>query len=70
MVGRWRKIHWTGEGSNPSGLHTKQEFLQRMRTQYWDHVYRRRRGDKEVPFGNIKRTDIDGWMEFANAKYV
>jgi len=68
--GRWRKIYWTGIGAKQTGLHTKTEFLNIMYREYNECLYRRRKGDKEIPPGKIKRSDIRGWMEFANAIYV
>jgi hypothetical protein len=68
--GRWPKIYWTGPGSKIDGLHTKKEFIDIMSKSYFDHVYRRMRGDTGVPPGKIKRNDIDGWMAFVNARWV
>jgi hypothetical protein len=62
-----KSIRWTGEGSDPGGLHTKKRFLELMRTIYSDHVYWRMRGDTHVPPGKIKKNDIDGWMRLVGA---
>ena len=68
--GRWRKIYWIGMGSKTSGLHTKKEFLNIMGKQYPEHIYWRRRGDTEIPEGKLKHSDIDGWMELVDAKWI
>jgi hypothetical protein len=68
--GRWPKIYWTGPGSKRDGLHTKKEFIDLMPKSYPEHVYRRMRGDTDIPPGKIKRNDIDGWMAFVNARWV
>ena len=65
--GRWPKIYWTGPGSKIDGLHTKKEFLNIIRKEYPEYVYRRMRGDIGVPPGKLKTTDVDGWMAFVNA---
>jgi hypothetical protein len=68
--GRWPKIYWTGPGSKIDGLHTKKEFLEIMPKMYPEHVYRRMRGDRFIPPGRFKLNDIDGWMTFANARWL
>ncbi len=67
--GRWRKIQWIGPGSNPSGLHTKTEFLEIMRIQYPERRYVRARGDREIPEGRFKWNDLNAWMAFTGAQY-
>jgi hypothetical protein len=64
------KIYWIGLGSKTDGLHTKKDFLDLMRKQYPENVYYRRKGDKEIPDGQIKKYDIESWMHFAGAKWV
>jgi len=66
---RWSKIRWTGPGSNPTGLHTKKEFLQIVRIEYPERIYRRIRGEREIPEGRFKRDDITSWMAFTGARY-
>lgn len=68
--GRWPRIYWTGPGSKADGLHTKKEFLRIMYEQYPESVYWRRRGEKEIPPGKIKKRAITEWMAFARATYV
>ena len=70
IPGRWQKIYWIGLGSKTNGLHTKKEFMNIMRKQYPDHLYFRRIGDRAIPEGKIKKDDIQGWMDFANARYI
>ena len=67
---RHRKILWTGLGSRIDGLHTKKEFLDIMYGQFPESVYCRRRGDREVPPGKIKRVDIEEWMNSVGATWT
>ena len=69
-AGRWLKIYWIGLGSKTSGLHTKEEFLHLMSKQYPEHIYRRFKGDKEIPSGLIRKKDLEGWMKFTGAIWV
>jgi len=68
--GRWPQIYWTGIGSKISGIHSKKEFLDIVHKQYPETVYRRFKGDKTIPFGKIKKTDIDSWIEFTGARWI
>lgn len=67
---RYKKIAWTGLGSNPLGVHTKKEFLNIVHKEYSDNIYWRLRGDQAIPDGKIKKNDINGWMNLVDAKWV
>jgi len=69
-IGRWPQIYWIGHGSKTSGIHTKGEFLKIVRNTYPDSVYWRRRGDREIPAGKIKKGDIAAWIAFVNATWI
>ena len=64
------KIRWTGRGSDAGGLHTKKRFLELVHNQYREHIYWRMRGDTCVPPGQIRKNDIDGWMQLVHATWV
>jgi len=70
MPGRWRKIEWNGFGSNPTGLHTKKDFLERAHHHYYDRIYYRLRGDREIPHGRIKKNDLEAWMAALGAHWA
>jgi hypothetical protein len=70
VPGRWRQIYWIGVGSKTTGLHTKKEFLRLVRGAHPEAIYWRRRGDTIIPEGKLKRNDIEGWIEIADAKWV
>ena len=69
-VAKKTHIYWTGPGSRIDGIHTKKEFIRIVRNEYPEHVYLRRHGDKGVPPGKFKDSDITGWMHFVNATWV
>lgn len=63
-------IYWQGPGSKTNGMHTRAEFLTRIRAAYPEHVYWRMRGDTCVPPGKIRRNDLDSWLRFGNARLI
>jgi hypothetical protein len=61
---RMSKISWNGV------LYTKNLFLTTMHRENPDVVYWRMKGDKIVTPGKIKKTDLEGWMQFSGAHFV
>lgn len=52
--------------------HTKTEFLRivNREDEFFDRVYRRKKGDTGVPPGKIRPKDLEGWMYFLGAYWV
>lgn len=65
-----RKIYWTGQGSKLTGIHSCSEFMKLIQREMPEYLYWRRRGDKEVPFGLLRRNDLNGWMRLGNAHFI
>lgn len=61
---KMQKVAWNGV------IYSKTVFLDMIHRAYPDTVYWRMKGDRVIPPGKIKKTDLEGWMAFSGAHFV
>ena len=76
---RWPRIYVDLPGFRADCIHTKVEFMRIIQRNpelmiqgrpVWEITYRRRRGDRTIPYGKLKRNDVNGWMALLDARWI